>query len=511
MDERVMTTSNKRADDAYGTETPRLSRPLSVAAMSSSTIARWNAIPLSRDAGPAAASNKVFSAGPGLAPTAAATTTTMTAPTDNVSLVSRSPSPEKDVEMKDPNLYDEHVRGAAREVITAETKIKSSNKGFALLAKMGWTEGSPLGITGEGRVDPIPFTVKQDSQGLGKASQDFRMIETTVSQRRNLDSERMQFESADQRQQREAAVAQKAARQSEISTVLRPFYCELCDKQFKTVAQYDEHTNSYAHHHKARTKDMNANHPMKEKERKREEKELRKMAKAVGIKMSAPTAALPAPTTQPAGGEGKGFKKSGWASTSAAGAAAPPSSSSGGSGWAAVSSPAPPSAPRGSSWQAPPPSSAPPPPPPPPSSSTASAVSGSQGFRSGGWATLATSSEEPAPPTPSASGSGQRGGWARAAAPAQPEKNAQRGGWASAPAPPAAPPPVPSAAPPAPPHSSWARLPGSGGTAPSAPPPPPSSTGSQTPVPPVPAPAPRKPDARPGGSWQSFQKVRGRR
>lgn len=53
--------------------------------------------------------------------------------------------------MKDINLYDEHVRGAVREVITVETKIKNTNIGFALLAKMGWTEGSPLGLSGEGK------------------------------------------------------------------------------------------------------------------------------------------------------------------------------------------------------------------------------------------------------------------------------------------------------------------------------------------------------------------------
>ena len=72
---------------------------------------------------------------------------------DNVSIVSRSPSPvsEKDVEMKDINLYDEHVRKPSRETITVETKIKSSNKGFAMLAKMGWTEGTPLGVSGEGK------------------------------------------------------------------------------------------------------------------------------------------------------------------------------------------------------------------------------------------------------------------------------------------------------------------------------------------------------------------------
>jgi Wiskott-Aldrich syndrome protein len=55
-------------------------------------------------------------------------------------------------EDKDLHLYDEHrdVRGVAREVITMETKIKSNNKGFAMLAKMGWSEGQPLGLSGDG-------------------------------------------------------------------------------------------------------------------------------------------------------------------------------------------------------------------------------------------------------------------------------------------------------------------------------------------------------------------------
>jgi hypothetical protein len=47
--------------------------------------------------------------------------------------------------------YDEYVRGTAREVITVETKIKPTNKGFAMLAKFGWSEGQPLGISGDGQ------------------------------------------------------------------------------------------------------------------------------------------------------------------------------------------------------------------------------------------------------------------------------------------------------------------------------------------------------------------------
>lgn len=50
----------------------------------------------------------------------------------------------------DVENYDQYVRGQPREVITVETKIKSSNKGFAILAKLGWSEGQPLGLSGEG-------------------------------------------------------------------------------------------------------------------------------------------------------------------------------------------------------------------------------------------------------------------------------------------------------------------------------------------------------------------------
>ena len=139
---------------------------------------------------------------------------------DDISLVSRSPSPRPKDAM-DVDKYDEYVPGSVREVITVETKIKDSNKGFAMLAKLGWTEGQPLGLSGDGafllhilrvknralsctgRVEPVPFYVKRDLTGLGKTNQDVRMIEETVSQRRELDSERQQKETEEQRLARE--------------------------------------------------------------------------------------------------------------------------------------------------------------------------------------------------------------------------------------------------------------------------------------------------------------------
>lgn len=50
----------------------------------------------------------------------------------------------------DVDKYDEYIHRPAREVITVETPIKSTNKGFAMLAKLGWVQGQPLGISGEG-------------------------------------------------------------------------------------------------------------------------------------------------------------------------------------------------------------------------------------------------------------------------------------------------------------------------------------------------------------------------
>lgn len=54
-----------------------------------------------------------------------------------------------------------------------------------------------------GRADPIPFEVKNDSLGLGKANLDHTVIEATVSQRRDLDSERLLRETEEQRRARE--------------------------------------------------------------------------------------------------------------------------------------------------------------------------------------------------------------------------------------------------------------------------------------------------------------------
>ncbi|KXN84778.1 G patch domain-containing protein 8, partial [Leucoagaricus sp. SymC.cos] len=302
---------------------------------------------------------------------------------DDISLVSHSPSPTEamDVDQEDGvSKYDEYVQKPIRETITVDTKIKPSNKGFSLLAKMGWSEGQPLGLSGDGRVDPIPFEIKSDTFGIGRMAQETQMATEAVSARRGLDSERQVQETEEQRRAREDQVARKAAVQDEITSTLRAFYCTLCEKQFQNVAQYDEHTNSYAHHHRARSKDMQANARLKpqeeidkrrEKERKREERELRKIAAAAGIKMPKPNVA----TTEAAAGPQTGLPSVAPTDTSPSMDIDASTSAQKKGGWASVGS--------------------------------ASSASSASGFKKSGWTTVGSSSSTTisTPPPPRSSGS----------------------------------------------------------------------------------------------------------
>ncbi|XP_061362769.1 uncharacterized protein LOC133306460 [Gastrolobium bilobum] len=47
------------------------------------------------------------------------------------------------------------------------TAINSSNIGFQLLRKQGWKEGCGLGISEQGRLEPVETYVKNNKRGLG--------------------------------------------------------------------------------------------------------------------------------------------------------------------------------------------------------------------------------------------------------------------------------------------------------------------------------------------------------
>lgn len=50
---------------------------------------------------------------------------------------------------------------------SATTTINSSNIGFQLLKKHGWKEGTGLGISEQGRLEPVETRVKNNKRGLG--------------------------------------------------------------------------------------------------------------------------------------------------------------------------------------------------------------------------------------------------------------------------------------------------------------------------------------------------------
>ena len=52
-----------------------------------------------------------------------------------------------------------------------QKSLDFTNKGFAMLAKMGYIAGESLGKSKSGRVEPIPIEVKNDRGGLGMFKQ----------------------------------------------------------------------------------------------------------------------------------------------------------------------------------------------------------------------------------------------------------------------------------------------------------------------------------------------------
>ncbi|KAL3635868.1 hypothetical protein CASFOL_020415 [Castilleja foliolosa] len=50
---------------------------------------------------------------------------------------------------------------------SSSTPINSSNIGFQLLKKHGWREGTGLGVSEQGRLEPVEAFIKKNKRGLG--------------------------------------------------------------------------------------------------------------------------------------------------------------------------------------------------------------------------------------------------------------------------------------------------------------------------------------------------------
>ncbi|KAI7861359.1 hypothetical protein BDF14DRAFT_1786063 [Spinellus fusiger] len=101
-----------------------------------------------------------------------------------------------------------------------------------------------------GRVDPVPIELKLDSLGVGKADEEQSYHVSSTARRKALDSEKQLEETPEEKHWRESRVTKQEAIVRELKEVNRVFYCELCDKQYSKISEYEQHLQSYDHHHK---------------------------------------------------------------------------------------------------------------------------------------------------------------------------------------------------------------------------------------------------------------------
>lgn len=99
-------------------------------------------------------------------------------------------------------------------------------------------------------MDPILIEVKDETLGVGKAQELEETHVSSTAKRRALDSEKQLEETEIQRIEREYRAEKKQAIMKELEQVKRMFYCELCDKQYNKISEYEQHLQSYDHHHK---------------------------------------------------------------------------------------------------------------------------------------------------------------------------------------------------------------------------------------------------------------------
>ncbi|KAF9956165.1 G patch domain-containing protein 8 [Mortierella alpina] len=184
---------------------------------------------------------------------------------------------------------DGYDSGPEVEAADMQTHIPESNMGYRLLVKMGWKAGTGLGQNATGRKAPIEIERKQDVLGIGKQAVDIWYAEASTAKRKTLEAERQAEETVEEKAKRELQVRQQQAVSAELEMVKSAFYCALCDKQYERISDYGVHLSSYDHNHKKRFKDMkdtsragsaSTTNKIKEKERRREEKELAKIQQA---------------------------------------------------------------------------------------------------------------------------------------------------------------------------------------------------------------------------------------
>ncbi|TPX33239.1 hypothetical protein SmJEL517_g03865 [Synchytrium microbalum] len=180
--------------------------------------------------------------------------------------------------------------------------LSKSNKGFEMMKKMGYIEGKGLGSQAQGRLEPVAIDKKLDTQGLGRAEEVYAIHSASTAKRKALETELIASETDQEKEIRELLALKKQRIQDDVQEINKPFYCDLCEKQYRKIQDYDAHLTSYDHNHTKRLKEMkemsrkgiipgtrNGADKKQQREREREEREVKKLMDAANTSIKQST------------------------------------------------------------------------------------------------------------------------------------------------------------------------------------------------------------------------------
>ncbi|CAG8477968.1 9527_t:CDS:2 [Paraglomus occultum] len=172
---------------------------------------------------------------------------------------------EKEFRLPRGHVPTGYVDASSIKQASMDVHLPESNIGYQLLLKMGWKVGAGLGVSQQGRKDPIRIEIKADSLGVGKQEEEDYYHITSTSRRKALDSEKFAEETEEERKRREDKVQKQETLKKELNTIKAAFYCALCDKQYNRISEYEVHLSSYDHNHRKRFKEMKEINPRMQK------------------------------------------------------------------------------------------------------------------------------------------------------------------------------------------------------------------------------------------------------
>mmetsp|Transcript_28124 Transcript_28124/g.38879 ORF Transcript_28124/g.38879 Transcript_28124/m.38879 type:complete len:325 (+) Transcript_28124:111-1085(+) len=148
-------------------------------------------------------------------------------------------------------LRSDQIEGMA----SYETSIPQSNRGYQMLLRMGW-KGQGLGREQQGRRSPVRGGLERWDRagGVGRQQEDEKYTAQEGLERKKLAIEVEEDDEA--RAKRELLHSKETRIKEAVTSMVAVFLCELCNKQYKTVKEHEQHLDSYDHHHKKRLMEM---------------------------------------------------------------------------------------------------------------------------------------------------------------------------------------------------------------------------------------------------------------